>query len=113
MVDSVVDNFSLRNKCRFELVLALDPRTTVDQLKLVMNEMEVKLDYPELQIKNILLSDIRIDAYIVTIECITGVINMTDLNLLKQKLNFQVLDLLGKNGIAVAGRDRMINGSLG
>jgi MscS family membrane protein len=113
MVDSVVDNFSLRNKCRFELVLALDPRTTVDQLKLVMNEMEVKLDYPELQTKNILLSDIRIDAYIVTIECITGVINMTDLNLLKQKLNFQVLDLLGKNGIAVAGRDRMINGSLG
>ena len=112
MVDSVVDNFSLRNKCRFELVLALDPRATVDQLRQVVKEMDEKLDYTELEAKTILLSDIRIDAYIITIECITGVISIADFNALKQKLNFQVLYLLETNGIAVAGKERMINTTL-
>ena len=108
MVDSVVDNFSLRNKCRFELVLALDTRATVEQLRQVINEMDEKFDYPELETKTILLSEIRMDAYVITIECITGVIGIADLNIIKQKMNLQVLDLLEKNGIAVAGKDRMI-----
>lgn len=112
MVDSVVDNFSLRNKCRFELVLALDPRATVDQLRQIVKEMDEKLVYPELATKTILLSEIRIDAYIVTVECITGVISISDLNLLKQNINLQVLELLEKNGIAVAGKEKMINKSL-
>ena len=112
MVDSVVDNFSLRNRCRFELALALDPRATVDQLRQVVKEMGEKLDYPELAAKTILLSEIRIDAYIITIECITGVINVSDLNMLKQNINLHVLELLEKNGIAVAGKERMINTSL-
>ena len=109
MVDSVVDNFSLRNKCRFELVLALDPRATVDQLKQVIKEMDEIFIYPELESKTILLSEIRIDAYIINIECITGVISMSDLNILKQKMNLQVLELLEKNGVAVAGKERVIH----
>jgi MscS family membrane protein len=112
MVDSVVDNFSLRNKCRFELVLALDPRATVDQLKQVIKEMDEIFIYPELETKTILLSEIRIDAYIITIECITGVISMSELNLIKQKMNLQVLELLEKNGVAVSGKDRVINSFL-
>ena len=112
MVDSVVDNFSLRNKCRFELLLALDPRATVDQLKQLLKEMDEKLVYPELATKTILLSEIRIDAYIITIECISGVINTTDLNLLRQNVNVHVWELLEKNGIAVAGKERMINNFL-
>jgi len=109
MVDSVVDNFSLRNKCRFELALALDPRATVDQLKQVIKEMDEIFIYPELESKTILLSEIRIDAYIINIECITGVISMSDLNILKQKMNLQVLELLEKNGVAVAGKERVIH----
>jgi MscS family membrane protein len=112
MVDSVVDNFSLRNKCRFELVLALDPRATTDQLRLVVKEMDEKMNYPELESKTILLSDIQIDAYLITIECITGVMSIANFNELKQKLNFQVLHLLETNGIAVAGKDRMLNTTL-
>lgn len=112
MVDSVVDNFSLRNRCRFELVLALDPRATVDQLRQVVKEIGEKLDYPELAAKTILLSEIRIDAYIITIECITGVINVSDLNVLKQNINLLVLELLEKNAVAVAGKERIINAFL-
>jgi len=74
--------------------------------------LEEKLSYPELEETTILLSDIRIDSYTVTIECITGMISIADFNALKQKLNFQVLDMLETNGIAVAGKDRMINTSL-
>jgi hypothetical protein len=59
-----------------------------------------------------LLSEIRIDAYIITIECITGVISMSELNLIKQKMNLQVLELLEKNGVAVSGKDRVINSFL-
>lgn len=109
MVDSVVDNFSLRNKCRFELVLALDPSATTDQLRLVVKEMDEKMNYPELEGKTILLSDIQIDAYIITIECVTGIMSIESFNALKQKLNFQVLHLLETNGIAVAGKERLIN----
>ena len=112
MVDSVVDNFSLRNRCRFELVLALDPRASVKQLKQLVKEMDEKLVYPALETKTILLSEIRIDTYIVTVECITGVISVSDLNVLKQNINLQVLELLEQNGIAVAGKERMFNASL-
>jgi len=111
MVDSIVDNLSLRNKRRFELVLELDPRSTTDQLKQVLKALEEKMVYPELEEKTILLSEIRIDSYTVTVECITAVINIADFNSLKQKINFQVLQLLEANGIAVAGKERMINAS--
>ena len=87
------------------------PRSTVDQLKQVLKEMEEKLNHPELEEKTILLNEIRIDSYTVLVECITGVISIADFNALKQKLNFQVLQLLESNGIAVAGKERMINAS--
>jgi hypothetical protein len=74
--------------------------------------MEEKMNYPDLEEKTILLSDIRIDSYTVTIECITGVISIADFNALKQKLNFEVLYLLETNGIAVAGKERLINTTL-
>lgn len=112
MVDSIVDNLSLRNKRRFELVLELDPRSTVEQLKQVLKEMEEKLVYPELEEKTILLSEIRIDSYTVMVECITDVISIAEFNAFKQKINFQVLHLLETNGIAVAGKERLINTSL-
>jgi hypothetical protein len=74
--------------------------------------MDEKMNYPELESKTILLSDIQIDAYLITIECITGVMSIANFNELKQKLNFQVLHLLETNGIAVAGKDRMLNTTL-
>jgi len=92
--------------------LALDPCATVDQLRQVIKEMDEKLDYPELEAKTILLSEIRIDSYTVTIECITGVISIADFNALKQKLNFEVLQLMETNGISVAGKERLINTTL-
>lgn len=106
MVDSIVDNLSLRNNRRFELVLALDPSSTADQLKLVMKQMELKLSYPELEEKTILLTDIRMDAYIVTVEYFTGMITLDAFNVLKQKVHFDVLHILETHGIAVAGKGR-------
>ncbi len=106
MVDSIVDNLSLRNKRRVELVLELHPRSTVDQLKLVLKEMESTLSYPGLEEKTILLSDIRMDAYVVSIEYYTGMITIAAFNALKQKVNFDVLQLLESHGIAVAGKDK-------
>ena len=108
MVDSIVDNLSLRNKRRGELLLELDLRSTVDQLKLVLTEMELRLSYPELEEKTILLSDIRIDAYVVSIEYFTGMVTIGAFNALKQKINFDVLHLLEAHGIGVAGKDKMM-----
>lgn len=106
MVDSIVDNLTLRNMRHVELVLELDLRSSVEALKLLLKAMDEKLTYPELEEKTILLSDIRIDAYIVSIQYFTRMINIEAFNALKQQINFDILQLLEAQGIGIAGKEK-------
>lgn len=113
MVDSVVDNLSLRNKRRAELILNLNLKTSAAQLTQLVNKIDELLSDQKVTDKSVLLSDIKIDAYVIVIEYFTEVITFADFNVLKQRINFLILELLEREGVDVAGKDKLIGPRLG
>ena len=104
MVDSIVDNFSLRNKRRGELNLNLDLDTSFGQITQLIEELNTELSLSQITEKSILLSDVKLESFLVTIEYYTDAVSISDYNMVKQKLNMKVLALLEKLEIKIAGK---------
>jgi MscS family membrane protein len=104
MVDSIVDNFSLRNKRRGELNLNLDLSTTYSQINQLIQELNTDLSNAQISEKSVLLSDVKLESFLVTVEYFTESISIADFNIVKQNINLKVLALLEKLQIKIAGR---------
>lgn len=104
MVDSIVDNFSLRNKRRGELNLNLDLGTTYAQISQLMHELNETLSISQVTEKTVLLSDVKLEAFLVTVEYFTESISIAEFNNVKQHINLKVLALLEKLQIKIAGK---------
>jgi MscS family membrane protein len=104
MVDSIVDNFSLRNKRRGELNLNLDLGTTYVQINQLMHELNETLSISQVTEKTVLLSDVKLEAFLVTVEYFTESISIAEFNNVKQHINLKVLALLEKLQIKIAGK---------
>lgn len=104
MVDSIVDNFSLRNKRRGELNLNLDLDTSFGLITQLIEELNTELSLSQITEKSILLSDVKLESFLVTIEYYTDAVSISDYNMVKQKLNMKVLALLEKLEIKIAGK---------
>jgi MscS family membrane protein len=103
MVDSIVDNLSLRTQRRVELKLELDLKTSATQLKTLMEGLSAILEVPVILQKTVLLTDISTDAYLVNCEYYTDTIAPEDFNSMKQEINLSVIALLEELGIEIAG----------
>ncbi len=113
MVDSIVDNWSLRNKRRGELILNIDLKTSVSQLNRLIASIDNMLVTQEVVDKSVYLSDIKIDAYVVIVEFFSDVITIAEFNILKQTINFKILELMETAGVAIAGKDKPLVARLG
>ena len=109
MVDAVVDNLSLRNKRRVELQLHIELKSNVSNIKSFVDQLSIHLDSFEVEEKTVILADIRPDAYQVNVEYFTGLLNVGEFNAFKQQINFMILEILEKNGLSIAGKDKMIS----
>ena len=108
MVDSIVDNLSIRDKRRAEIILYLDLKTNRSTLDQFMQQLRVRLSAPRIKDATVSLSDIKIDSYVVTVEYFTEAIAIAEFIEIKQAVNLSVLDLMETNGIAVAGKNKPI-----
>ncbi len=108
MVDTVVDNFSLRNKRRGELTLFLDLKTNLNQVNQLIKELEAALSSDAITEKTVLLSDMRIEAFVITIEYFTDSIPINEFNEIKQSINLKTLEILEKLQIEIAGKNKTI-----
>jgi MscS family membrane protein len=108
MVDTVVDNFSLRNKRRGELTLFLDLKTNLNQVNQLIKELEAALSSDAITEKTVLLSDVRIEAFVITIEYFTDSIPINEFNEIKQSINLKTLQILEKLQIEIAGKNKNI-----
>lgn len=106
MVDSIVDNWSLRNKRRGELKLCLDLQTPAEKLNQVIEKIQKALDVPSVVEKTVLLTDVKMDAYELTVEYYTEVITLAEFNLVKQDINLKIIELLEKEGVVIAGKNK-------
>lgn len=104
MVDSIVDNFSLRNKRRGELNLHLDLYTTYAQIDQLIHELNDAFSDVQVTEKSILLSDVKLEAFLVTVEYYTEPISIAEFNQVKQHINLKALAILEKLQIKIAGK---------
>lgn len=106
MVDSIVDNLTLRTQRRTELRLELDLKTDAGRLKTLLDGLHGILDLPSVKQSSVLMSDITAGSFVVICEYYTEGQTIDEFNRLKQDVNLMVVRLLEELGIRIAGADR-------
>lgn len=103
MVDSIVDNISLRTQRKAELRLELKLSVTTDEIKSLLANIKSVLQKPKILKSTAYFSDTGKNANVITIEYFSG-IDLTDdqFSELKQEINFQIMELIEKTGIDFA-----------
>ena len=103
MVDSILDNLSLRTQRKGELRLEvglLTPSPLLDQLITGIRKIT---DRKEIESSTVLLNDITSSAFLILIEYFTGPITMAEFNTVKEQVNFEILKLMEELQIELAG----------
>lgn len=103
MVDSIVDNLSLRTQRKGELRLELSlstPSGTLDQL--IAGLLGI-LKKDRVENSTAFLNDITGSAYLVNVDYFTAPITQEEFNAIRQEINFDTLRLMEQLGISIAG----------
>jgi MscS family membrane protein len=109
MVDSIVDNLTLRTQRKGELRLELSLSTTPEQLDTAIAGIKKLLVRDKVEKSNAWLNDITATAFLVNVDYFTSPLPFDDFNAVKQLINLDVLRLLSDLGIAIAGSSTTIS----
>ena len=102
MVDSILDNVSLRSQIRGEVNLFINQQTSHDKMKQLLDATKKYLSgVPDIQTHHVYFNDFRGQAFIVFIEFFTPNINMNAFNSIKDQLNLFILETLERLEIKV------------
>lgn len=105
MVDSILDNLSLRTQRKGELRLELHPQTPAEEVHKLIDTINglLKNNYDvSLNGSTVFLTDVNKNGIVVLIEYFTENIDINVFNNLRQRLNFDVLKLLEEQEIKMA-----------
>lgn len=108
MVDSVMDNVSLRTQRRADLKLELSLQTSSVKIDHAIAAIKNCLSHPAIQNYVAYLSDITGTAFIITIEYYTGIIPVAEFNQLKQTINLSILRALESLEVQLAGENKEV-----
>ncbi|MBX2925807.1 MAG: mechanosensitive ion channel [Chitinophagaceae bacterium] len=103
MVDSIVDNLTLRTQRKAELRLELKSTTTSQQLQSLLDGMNVILQHPQIENRVLFLSDIIQQGYLVHADYFSAPVAVEDFNALKQEVNLAVIRLMEQLDIEIVG----------
>lgn len=102
MVDSILDNVSLRSQIRGEINLFVNQQTPHPKMKQLLAEIKKHLsEVKEVQSHNVFFNDIRGQAFVIFIEFFTPNIDMNRFNSIKDQLNLFILETMGKLEIKI------------
>ena len=103
MVDTILDNITLRTQRRVEIKLEVGLSATIDQLHKIIPAIKMLLQKDDIENSTVFLSDTGKNAHIITIEFFTTMQqNVAEFNALREEINFAVIELLNKNGVELA-----------
>ncbi len=109
MVDSILDNISLRTQQRNELLLQVSLQTPSAKLEILMSELKAFLaTIKELDLYNVYFVDINVQAYAIMIEFFVPAAYLSKFNSIRQQVNLFALKTIEKLEIKIAGFDREI-----
>ncbi|HEY6901413.1 MAG TPA: mechanosensitive ion channel domain-containing protein [Puia sp.] len=103
MVDSIVDNLTLRTQRKGELRLELGTTTSSAQLDAFIAGVKGILTKEKIENSSVFLNDISANAYLINVDYFTRPIAIEEFNAVKQQVNLDVLRLLEKMQLSVAG----------
>ena len=103
MVDSIVDNLTLRTQRKGELRLELSLSTPSARLDELVNGVKNILKKEKVENSTAFLNDITGTAFLVNADYFTSPITQDEFNAIKQQVNLDVLNLLEKMQIGIAG----------
>jgi MscS family membrane protein len=101
MVDSILDNLSLRTQRKGELRLDLAEAGS-EKLSSLVNGIKRLLERKEIEGSTVLLSDISNKGFTVQAEFYTAPLTQDEFNTIKQEINFAVLIMMEKLGLKIA-----------
>ncbi|MEP7110309.1 MAG: mechanosensitive ion channel family protein [Ferruginibacter sp.] len=105
MVDSIVDNWSMRTQRRAEIKLELSVKTPAAKLENIISGLKAILttnaEQPDPY--SVYLKDISKSGIIIIVEYFTGPIPLNEFDILKQTINLQIKNLLEEQDVEFAG----------
>jgi MscS family membrane protein len=108
MVDSIMDNLTLRTQRRADLKLEISLQTSSVKLDHVIGGIKNILSHPAIETYVTFLSDITATAFVIHIEYYTVMIPIGDFNQLKQTVNLEILRLLEGLNVEFAGERKEV-----
>src|SRR5579871_3296396 len=103
MVDSIVDNLTLRTQRKAEIRLQLGLSVSPDTMKQFVDGIKLILKKDVIVSPSVFLNDIASNAFFVNIDYFTSPIPLDDFNNLKQQVNIEIMQLMEKLNIQIAG----------
>jgi MscS family membrane protein len=109
MVDSILDNISLRTQQRNELLLHISLETPSPKVEILINEIKGFLaKNKKLELYNVFFLDINVQAYVIMVEFFLPAAYLSEFNAIKQELNLFALQTIEKMEIKIAGADKEV-----
>lgn len=108
MVDSVVDNLTLRTQRKGEMRLELSLATPAAQLDGFMSGIRKILKKDKVEDSTVFLDQITGTAFLVNVDYFTAPVAIEEFNAIKQQVNLDVLRLMEKMGLSIAGSSTTI-----
>src|SRR5258708_91055 len=108
MVDSIVDNLSLRTQRKGELRLELSLSTSSDLLDKLVQGIKAILKKDKVENSTAFLNDITGAAFLINVDYFTSPITQDEFNGIKQQVNLDTLRLLESLKVEIAGASRDI-----
>ncbi len=108
MVDSIMDNLSLRSQRRASIQLEIHAETFAEDLRNLLLGIEEILKEKKNLIENysVFLSDINKNAFLIPIDFFTAPVAIADFNALRQQVNMEIIQLMGKMHIRLASKEQ-------
>lgn len=103
MVDTVLDNITMRTQRKAELHLEIDLSTTTEQIRSALVAIKNILQKPEIENTSVFVSETGSNAHVITVEYFTSILQSTDaFNALREQVNLEIIELLDKSNIQFA-----------
>ena len=109
MVDSVVDNLTLRTQRKGELRLELSLSTPAAKLDAFIAGAKNILVKDKVENSTVFLNDITGTAFLINLDYFTSPLPINEFNAIKQQVNLDVLSLLEQMDIEIAGESTTVS----
>ena len=114
MVDSFLDNLSLRTQRKAEIRLEIGLNTSTETLQQFIDKIKSVLIEMKIEQATVFLNDIRPDSFLIQADFFTAPISIDEFNQLKQQKSLEILKLMDELKIELAGasKDIRISGKI-